>query len=107
MVDMKREPEEGYAGAYYGMGFGTGVDALEWLNLTLAAYPEHHIPVWVEAASPLKPEAPDLSIGVLLPITGKTMIVYAVVAAQEEIDEAVDLVSDSLVARAHFRFVRG
>ena len=107
MVDMTRQPEEGYEESYSGMGFGTGADALEWLNLALAAYPEHHIPVWVDASSPLKPEAPDLSIGVLLPITGKAMIVYAVVAAQEEIDEAVDLVSDTLVARAHFRFARG
>lgn len=107
MADMTRVPDEGYDEAYSGMGFGTGADALEWLVFAMTAYPKHNIPVWVDVAGPLNPEAPDFSIGVLLPQTGESMIVYAITAAQEEIDEARQLVENTLVARAATQFARG
>lgn len=106
MADLNREPEEGYDQSYSGMGFGNGADALEWLRFTLAAYPEYHIPVWVAVSSPSSPEGPDFSIGIMLPHTGKSMIVYAITAAQEEIDEARQIVEETLVARASTLFAR-
>lgn len=106
MADLNREPEEGYEQSYSGMGFATGEDALDWLRAVLATYPRHHIPVWAEASSPVNPTGPDLSVGVLLPQTGRSMIVYAVTAAQEDIDEARQIVEDTLVGRAASGFAR-
>ncbi len=102
---LSRKPEPGYDGEYHGLGFGTGAEAVSWLEAAMLAYPNHQIPVWVTSQAH-DPGSPALSIGLILPGTGKTLILYAIDATDDDGGAARTIVENTFVERVSDGYVR-
>ena len=103
---LSRKPEPGYDGEYHGLGFGTGAEAVSWLDAAMLAYPNHQIPVWVTTQADEGTESPELSIGLLLPRTGKTLILYGITATFEDAGAVKLIIEDVFIERVSTGFVR-
>ncbi len=102
---LSRKPEPGYEGEYHGLGFRTGAEAVSWLEAAMLAYPNHQIPVWVTSQTH-DPGSPALSIGLILPGTGKTLILYASDYTDEDAAAVRLIIEDAFVGRVSEGFVR-